>query len=296
MSQDEDLAGEPPASINPYEVLDVDEKATADDIKSAYRKKALRHHPDKAAAEEKEEAKEKFQQIAFAYAILSDERRRRRYDLTGNTSESLDLEDDDFNWTEFYKEQFSGMVDVSAIEKIKKEYQNSAGERKDLLEAFEQYKGDLDRIYEVVMLSSVLEDDERFRAIIDKAIADGEVKAWKKYTEESESKRQKRLKRAQAEAEEAEEAAKELEEKGTAKKGKKSKPTKEDDNALAGLIQQRQKTRAANFFDDLEAKYAPKSAGKGKKRSAVDEPPEEAFAAVGARKSSNRGKGKRSKA
>lgn len=45
MSQDEDLAGDPPASINPYEVLEVDEKATADEIKSAYRKKALKYHP-----------------------------------------------------------------------------------------------------------------------------------------------------------------------------------------------------------------------------------------------------------
>lgn len=77
-------------------------------------------------------------------------------------------------------------MDVSAIEKIKKEYQNTEEERNDLLAAFEQFKGDLDRVYEVVMLSSVLEDDERFRAIIDKAIADGEVKGWKKYTEESE--------------------------------------------------------------------------------------------------------------
>ncbi|GAM35209.1 DnaJ domain protein [Talaromyces pinophilus] len=298
MSEDEDLAGQPPASINPYEVLEVDEKATADEIKSAYRKKALKHHPDKAASDQKEEAKHKFQEIAFAYAILSDERRRRRYDLTGNTSESLDLEDDDFNWTEFYKEQFSGLVDVSAIEKIKKEYQNTDEERNDLLAAFEQFKGDLDRVYEVVMLSSVLEDDDRFRAILDKAIADGEVKAWKKYTEESESKRQKRLKRAQAEAAEAEEAAKELDAKSAAKGKKKSKPSKEDDNALAALIQQRQKSRAANFFDDLEAKYAPKGAGKSKKRSAVDEPSEEAFAAVGARKAAGKGKGstKRSKA
>ncbi|QKX61542.1 uncharacterized protein TRUGW13939_08694 [Talaromyces rugulosus] len=298
MSTDDEL-GDPPASINPYEVLEIDEKASADEVKSAYRKKALRHHPDKASPETRDKAKEKFQQIAFAYAILSDERRRRRYDLTGNTSESLDLEDDNFDWTQFYQEQFSGMVDSSAIDKIKKEYQDSEEERADLLAAFEQFKGDLDRVYEVVMLSSVLDDDERFRTIIDKAIADREVKGWKNYTEESENKRKKRLKRAQEEAAEAEEAAKELEEKGTAKKkGKKKKATKEDDNTLAALIQQRQQSRAANFFDDLEAKYAPK--GKGKKRSAADEPPDEAFAAVGARKASGKDggktRGKRSKA
>jgi DnaJ family protein C protein 9 len=45
MSRDEDLSDEPPASINPYDVLEIDEKATADAIKSAYRKKALKHHP-----------------------------------------------------------------------------------------------------------------------------------------------------------------------------------------------------------------------------------------------------------
>lgn len=46
MSLDEELS-ELPAAINLYEVLEVDEKATADEIKSAYRKKALKHHPGK---------------------------------------------------------------------------------------------------------------------------------------------------------------------------------------------------------------------------------------------------------
>lgn len=44
MSTDDEL-GDPPASINPYEVLEIGEKASADEVKSAYRKKALKHHP-----------------------------------------------------------------------------------------------------------------------------------------------------------------------------------------------------------------------------------------------------------
>lgn len=44
MARDSDIE-DPPGAINPYEVLEVEEKATADAIKSAYRKKALRHHP-----------------------------------------------------------------------------------------------------------------------------------------------------------------------------------------------------------------------------------------------------------
>ncbi|KAL1858640.1 hypothetical protein Plec18170_002842 [Paecilomyces lecythidis] len=294
MSHDEELIEDPPSSINPYEVLGVEEKATADEIKSAYRKKALKHHPDKAQPEQRDEANKKFQEIAFAYAILSDERRRRRYDLTGNTSETLDLEDDDFNWMEFYREQFSSMVDSSAIEKFKKEYQGSDEERQDLLSAFERHKGRMDLVYETVMLSSVFDDDERFRSIIDDAIQKKEVTAWDEYVNEPKEVRERRLEHSRQEAAEAEELAKELgvEEKLSGKgrgKGKKKKATKADDNELVALIQQRQKSRAANFFDDLEAKYVQPKKGSGKsKKRAADEPPEEAFAAVGARKGSKK--------
>ena len=246
---------------------------------------------DKVSPDSKDEAKQKFQEITFAYAILSDERRRRRYDMSGNTSESLDLEDDGFDWMDFYRDQFSAMVDRSAIDKIKKEYQGSDEEKRDLLAAFEQYKGDLDRVYEVIMLSNVLDDDNRFRAIIDEAIAKGEIQGWKRYKEESESKRQKRLKKAKEEAKEAEKLAEEMEgeeKNGNSHKRNRKVPSKGDDNALVALIQQRQQARAANFFDDLEAKYAQSSKGSGKsrKRSRNDEPPEEAFAAVAARKGS----------
>ena len=48
--QDEDLlTDEEPPSINPYEILGIDEKATQEQVKSAYRKQALKHHPGKVA-------------------------------------------------------------------------------------------------------------------------------------------------------------------------------------------------------------------------------------------------------
>ncbi|PGH08727.1 hypothetical protein AJ79_05918 [Helicocarpus griseus UAMH5409] len=289
--EDELLPEEPPSSINPYEVLGVAEDATADQIKSAYRKQALKHHPgtsNKAPPEFKESANKSFQEIAFAYAILSDPRRRRRYDATGNTSESLSLEDDDFNWIDFFREQFSTVVDVKAIDNLKAEYQGSQEERRDLLAAYEQCKGDMDRIHEEVMLASVLDDDERFRGIITEAIASGEVKDWPKFSQESEGKREKRMARARREAEEAEELAGELgleeklgKQRGKKKKGKGGAGGGDD---LAALIQQRQKSRAATFLDDLEAKYASSGSksGKGKKRKAEpeSEPPEEAFQAT----------------
>ena len=50
-----------PTSIDPYAVLSLSKDATADQIKTAYRKAALKHHPDKASVDRKEEAHTKFQ-------------------------------------------------------------------------------------------------------------------------------------------------------------------------------------------------------------------------------------------
>jgi DnaJ-class molecular chaperone len=70
---------------NLYAVLGVSENATPDDIKKAYRKLSLQYHPDKNPGNT--EAEERFKEITAANAILSDPEKRKRYDLTGNSSD-----------------------------------------------------------------------------------------------------------------------------------------------------------------------------------------------------------------
>ncbi|MBR1403433.1 MAG: J domain-containing protein [Treponema sp.] len=68
-----------------YAVLGVQKTATQDEIKSAYRKLAVKYHPDKNPGNK--EAEEKFKKISAAYDVLSDETKRRQYDSYGSTSD-----------------------------------------------------------------------------------------------------------------------------------------------------------------------------------------------------------------
>ncbi|MBD5303430.1 MAG: molecular chaperone DnaJ [Muribaculaceae bacterium] len=71
-----------------YEVLGVAKNATADEIKKAYRKKAIQYHPDRQVDKseaEKKEAEEKFKEAAEAYDVLSDADKRSRYDQFGHS-------------------------------------------------------------------------------------------------------------------------------------------------------------------------------------------------------------------
>lgn len=64
-----------------YELLGVKKADSADTIKKAYKKLALKFHPDKAGADKKKEHEEKFKEINEAYSTLSDESKRRKYDM-----------------------------------------------------------------------------------------------------------------------------------------------------------------------------------------------------------------------
>ena len=70
-----------------YEVLGVSKEATPEEIRKAYKKLAIKWHPDKHV-DDKKEAEEKFKEIAEAYSVLSDPDKKREYDTGG-----IDFED-----------------------------------------------------------------------------------------------------------------------------------------------------------------------------------------------------------
>ncbi|KAF6093367.1 DnaJ heat shock protein family (Hsp40) member C7 [Phyllostomus discolor] len=66
-----------------YKILGVDKNASEDEIKKAYRKRALMHHPDRhsgASAEVQKEEEKKFKEVGEAFTILSDPKKKTRYD------------------------------------------------------------------------------------------------------------------------------------------------------------------------------------------------------------------------
>lgn len=89
-----------------YEILGLDHSATKDDIKKAYRKLALKYHPDK---NKEKSAEEKFKEISEAYAVLYDDEKRKMYDQYGHAGIDQQYTTEDIFRTTDFGDIFRGM-------------------------------------------------------------------------------------------------------------------------------------------------------------------------------------------
>ena len=69
-----------------YKSLGVDKRSSKEDIKKAYKKLAMKYHPDRAPEEKKKEYEEKFKEISEAASVLGDDKKRQQYDQFGSSS------------------------------------------------------------------------------------------------------------------------------------------------------------------------------------------------------------------
>jgi len=88
-----------------YKILGVDRKASADEIKKAYRKLAMQYHPDRNPDDKK--AEERFKEFNEAYQVLSDEKKRSRYDQLGSSYSDWQGRGapGNFNWDDWVAQQ-----------------------------------------------------------------------------------------------------------------------------------------------------------------------------------------------
>mmetsp|Transcript_450 Transcript_450/g.410 ORF Transcript_450/g.410 Transcript_450/m.410 type:complete len:236 (-) Transcript_450:4-711(-) len=198
-----------------YSRLSIPKDSTNTQIKKAYRKASLKVHPDKNPDDP--EADSKFQKVNEAYVILSNEEKRKRYDLTGEIDE--DGLDDLINKCRFFYKEFSG----EDIDSFATNYKNSKDEEEDLAKFYNNFDGDITQILNWIPLSQN-SDLERFIKIFNGLIKEEEIEETEAYKET-----QGKIQLLENEEKEAEEhkIEKKRVKKGK-KKGKKAEPSFEE--------------------------------------------------------------------
>lgn len=251
-----------------YEILGVEKAASQQEIKKAYYKLALRLHPDKNPGDE--EAKEKFQQLQKVISILSDEEKRAVYDQTGCVDDTDLAGDVVENLKSFFRTMYKKVTDAD-IEEFEANYRGSDSEKKDLIDLYRKFKGNMNKLFCSMLCSDPKLDSHRFKDMLDEAIAARELKESKAYKKWA--KKVSEMKPP------------------TSSLRRKGKSNKQPESDLFAIISQRRNERKDRFdsmFSSLVSKYG---------SNAESEPTEEEFEAakrkVESKEASNKSKRKR---
>ena len=135
---------------NLYQLLELTSDASNEQIKRAYYRQALAHHPDRHPNHpEPEKVKQRFQAIGQAYEVLSDPIKRRIYDETGR----IDGQDsaDSASFYQYFDALFR-RVSMEELDAFEAYYRGSAEERQDVIRIYEEVGGDLNRLIDTVIL------------------------------------------------------------------------------------------------------------------------------------------------
>ena len=219
-------------------------------VKKAYYKFSLKYHPDKAASKENEEEnKIKFQILGKVYSILSNEESKKLYDDCGAIEGEESLFSDIADWTKYWRQMFK-KITKNDIADFYKKYRESDEEREDLFKLYVKHEGSMELILQEMFSEDLLEDESRFRDMLNEAIKQKKLDKFDAFVNESAKKASKRKAKLEKEAKEAEVMRKEL-------------GIDESQDSLRNAILNKKKESASdNFLDQLASKYAAKPKGK----------------------------------
>ncbi|CAB9517367.1 DnaJ homolog subfamily C member 9 [Seminavis robusta] len=211
-----------------YSVLGLknrDDAENAAKLRKAYFRKALVYHPDKTKEKNAEVAKAKFQAISFAYQVLKNPEKRAEYNDTGHVDEEHDDDNEDVNaanaggnnWKDYFDLIF-GKLTTNKIDQFALKYKCSEEEQRDVLQRYKEFKGDLNKMLEFVMLSNPVDCRRWLEDYIKPAIASGSVPDYNDMIQKSLKKVEKKIEKEQKKQQEKKKAAKTAKSKSASKK------------------------------------------------------------------------------
>lgn len=184
-------------TVDLYEIFQINQNANDDIINKKYKKLSLKYHPDKCKEKDLLEYNTRmFQAISKVHKILSNPNQRDYFDKTGEIDENACdiLFGNGANtveqWQEYWRALFP-KINIDSIIKFENEYKNSLEERKDLINFYTKYRGNMDLIMDNIMCATI-DDEDRFRDILLEEIEIGTVKKFNLFINEPLVRRNKR--------------------------------------------------------------------------------------------------------